>query len=66
MVVVNSVKMDVSNHINVVNMWHCKWCNIDIEDGGLAHLPVPPFDTYDEIEVCPACYGDDELEYIDE
>lgn len=47
-------------------MWHCKWCNIDIEDGGLAHLPVPPFDTYDEIEVCPACYGDDELEYIDE
>lgn len=47
-------------------MWFCKSCNIKIEDGGLVILPVQPFDTYDEAHVCPNCYCEDDLEYIDD
>lgn len=47
-------------------MWHCKYCDKMIEDGGLVILPTFPYHEYDEIHVCPFCYCEDDLEYIDD
>lgn len=47
-------------------MWYCKFCDIKIDDGDLRIISCYPYELYDEIQVCPNCYDNSDLEYLKE
>lgn len=44
-------------------MWYCKYCDLKINIEDLKSVPCYPYGCYDEIQVCPNCYDDSDLEY---